>query len=94
MRCRSVFLSRGLNNKGKHRAEKSQDSRRKPYRFRVRQTRLFDYKAEDKADYTSCAQLQYAEVECDIEPCCRTLMPIVEQLTTWNYERMLSEKVK
>ena len=60
MRCLSVFLSRGLNNKGKHRAEKSQDSRRKPYRFRVRQTRLFDYKAEDKADYTSCAQLQYA----------------------------------
>ena len=94
MRCRSVFLSRGLNNKGKHRAEKSQDSRRKPYRFRVRQTRLFDYKAEDKADYTGCAQLQYAEVECDIEPCFRTLMPIVEQLTTWNYESMLSEKVK
>ena len=43
-------------------------------------------------------RVQYNEVplrvEYDIEPCCRALMPIVEQLTTCNYERMLSEKVK
>lgn len=29
-------------------------------------------------------------VEYSLAPCCNTLMPIIEQLTTWNYERILS----
>lgn len=41
------------------------------------------------------SRIQYNEipphVEYDILPCCETLMPIIEQLTTWNYERLLSE---
>lgn len=41
-------------------------------------------------------RIQYNEipprVEYDIEPCCQTLMPIIEQLTTWNYERILSKE--
>ena len=42
-------------------------------------------------------RIQYNEipprVEYDIEPCCQTLMPIIEQLTAWNYERILSKEI-
>ena len=32
-------------------------------------------------------------VEYSIAPCCNTLIPIIEQLTTWNYERILKENL-
>lgn len=33
-------------------------------------------------------------VEYDIDPSCHSLIPIIEQLTTWNYERILSNQSK
>ena len=42
-------------------------------------------------------RIQYNEipprVEYDIEPCCQTLMPIIDQLAAWNLERIQSSDI-